>query len=120
MKKEELLKTLVLTGSLCEQCNKRHKDGGYPCYSCYEEQLKEYENEIKAEVYKKLLDDIKELKLSPWFNHGKPRRGSKKDPVGEVFANISYIARKEAIEVIEDLCIKKEMKGTAADEKNKW
>lgn len=39
----------------------------------------------------KLLKDIAELKQSPWFN-----------------SKYGYADRKEAVEIIEDLCIKKE------------
>lgn len=46
-----------------------------------------------------LLKDITELKKSPWFNDGKD--------IKDLFQQNSYIARKEAIEIIEDLCIKK-------------
>lgn len=43
-----------------------------------------------------LLEEINKLKKSPWFNEGKE------------LVTLSYIARKEAVEVIEDLCIKQQ------------
>ena len=45
-----------------------------------------------------LLKDIAELKKSPWFNRGKD--------IKDLFQHNSYVARKEAVEIIEDLCIK--------------
>ena len=46
-----------------------------------------------------LLKDIADLKKSPWFNSGKD--------IKDLFQHNSYVARKEAAEIIEDLCIKK-------------
>lgn len=46
-----------------------------------------------------LLKDIADLKKSPWFNSGKN--------IKDLFMHNSYVERKEAIEIIEDLCIKK-------------
>ena len=46
-----------------------------------------------------LLKDIADLKKSPWFNDGKD--------IKDLFRHNSYVTRKEAVEIIEDLCIKK-------------
>ena len=46
-----------------------------------------------------LLKDIANLKKSPWFNDGKYNR--------DLFRRNSYVAREEAVEIVEDLCIKK-------------
>lgn len=46
-----------------------------------------------------LLKDIADLKKSLWFNDGKYNR--------DLFRRNSYVARKEAVEIIEDLCIRK-------------
>ena len=46
-----------------------------------------------------LLKDIADLKKSLWFNDGKYNK--------DLFRRNSYVARKEAVEIIEDLCIKK-------------
>lgn len=46
-----------------------------------------------------LLKDIADLKKSPWFNDGKN--------IEDLFRHNSYVARKEAIQIVEDLCIKK-------------
>lgn len=45
-----------------------------------------------------LLKDIADLKKSPWFNDGKD--------IKDLFRHNSYVARKEAVEIIENLCIK--------------
>ena len=46
-----------------------------------------------------LLAGINELKKSPWFNRGKD---------SEDFQHSLYLERKDAVEIIVDLCIKKE------------
>lgn len=49
-----------------------------------------------------VLKGIEELQKSPWYNYGKePDRNFP-------FPHLEYIARKEAVIVIHDLCIKKE------------
>ena len=54
-----------------------------------------------------VLKGIEELQKSPWYNYGKePDRNFP-------FPHLEYIARKEAVIVIHDLCIKKE---SAVDE----
>lgn len=50
-----------------------------------------------------VLKGIEELKQSPWFNRGKEVVSG--DPG---FQHIGYIERKEAVEVVRDLCIRKE------------
>ncbi len=42
------------------------------------------------------LEEVNKLKESPWFNEGKELR------------TVSYVARKEAVEIIEELCIKQQ------------
>lgn len=46
----------------------------------------------------RLLVDVASLKQSPWFNRGK----------NEQFLHSVYLERKEAVETVEDLCIKSE------------
>ena len=46
-----------------------------------------------------LLSEVADLKRSPWFNHGKDDTD---------FQHAIYLERKEAVEMIEDICIKKE------------
>lgn len=50
-----------------------------------------------------VLKGIDELKQSPWFNRGKEVVES--DPG---FQHIGYLERKEAVEVVRDLCIRQE------------
>lgn len=50
-----------------------------------------------------VLNGIEELKKSPWFNRGKEI--VKGDPG---FQHVGYIERKEAVEVVRDLCIREE------------
>lgn len=53
-----------------------------------------------------LLAAIAELKESPWYNFGKVDGTS---PEGvEAMWYYGYLQRKEAVEIIEDMCIKKE------------
>lgn len=59
------------------------------------------------EENERIKKDIEDLKRSQWFNDGKPARGKSKS---NVVRSISYAARKEAIEVVEDLCIKNNMR----------
>ena len=51
-----------------------------------------------------LLAGIEELKKSPWFNHGKD--------ASDMTHNL-YLERKDAVEIIVDLCIKKEPEAPA-------
>lgn len=53
-----------------------------------------------------LLAGIAELKESPWHNFGKVD-GTSPDRV-EAIWHYGYLQRKEAVEIIEDMCIKKE------------
>ncbi|MBR0530027.1 MAG: DUF551 domain-containing protein [Ruminococcus sp.] len=54
-----------------------------------------------------LLAAIAELKESPWYNFGKVDGTS---PEGvEVMWYYGYLQRKEAVEIIEDMCIRKEL-----------
>lgn len=48
---------------------------------------------------KHLLSGIDELMQSPWFNHGKD---------DDTITHYGYVERKEAVEVVRDLCIKAE------------
>ena len=50
-----------------------------------------------------LLEEIAKLKERPWFNDGK----LKMDPM-VCFPHVLYVNRKDAVEMIEDLCIKQE------------
>ena len=46
-----------------------------------------------------LLSEIDELMKSPWFNNGKD---------DDTFAHYGYVERKEAVEIVRDLCVKTE------------
>ena len=46
-----------------------------------------------------LLSEIDELMQSPWFNHGKD---------DDMITHYGYVERKEAVEVVRDLCVKTE------------
>ena len=46
-----------------------------------------------------LLSEIDELMKSPWFSNGKDE---------ETWAHYGYVERKEAVEVVRDLCVKTE------------
>lgn len=48
-----------------------------------------------------LLAGIEEIMKSPWYNRGKTGHG---EDIG--FMHAAYLERKEAVEVIRDLCIK--------------
>jgi len=50
-----------------------------------------------------LLKEIAKLKESPWFNEGR----LKIEPMA-YSPHVLYSTRREAVEIIEDLCIKKE------------
>lgn len=50
-----------------------------------------------------LLEEIAKLKESPWFNEGK----LKMEPMA-YSPHVLYATRKEAIGIIEDLCIRRE------------
>ena len=47
---------------------------------------------------KQILSEIEKLKQSPWFNNGK------NNP--DIAQSIAYQARKEAVEIVELLCIR--------------
>lgn len=53
-----------------------------------------------------LLAAVAELKESPWYNFGKVD-GTSPEWV-EAMWHYGYLQRKEAVEIIEDMCIKKE------------
>lgn len=46
-----------------------------------------------------LLSEIGELMKSPWFSNGKDE---------ETWAHYGYVERKEAVEIVRDLCVKEE------------
>lgn len=46
-----------------------------------------------------LLSEIDELMKSPWFNNGKD---------DDMITRYGYVERKEAVEIVRDLCVKKE------------
>ena len=46
-----------------------------------------------------LLSEIDDLMQSPWFNNGKD---------DDMFTHYGYVERKEAVEVVRDLCVKTE------------
>ncbi len=48
---------------------------------------------------KHLLSEIDALMQSPWFNNGKD---------DDTFTHYAYVERKEAVEVVRDLCVKAE------------
>lgn len=48
---------------------------------------------------KHLLSEIDDLMKSPWFNNGKD---------DDMFTHYGYVERKEAVEVVRDLCVKAE------------
>ena len=55
-----------------------------------------------------LLKGIEELKESPWFKRGKLEGTDTNVDYNRSLFHIGYLERKEAIEIIIDLCIKKE------------
>lgn len=55
-----------------------------------------------------LLAGIEELKESPWYNFGKMDPNTTRHEYMEAMMHYGYLQRKEAVEVIEDICIKKE------------
>lgn len=55
-----------------------------------------------------LLKGIGELKQSPWFNRGKYRGDMRRVNQEQWFLHKQYLERKEAVEVVVDLCINKE------------
>lgn len=57
---------------------------------------------------KHLLSGIDELMQSPWFNNGKD---------DDMITHYGYVERKEAVEVVRDLCVKAEPSVTP---KPKW
>lgn len=58
-----------------------------------------------------LLDGIEELKQSPWFKNGEDKQDIR---------HYGYLERKEAVEVVTDLCIKKEPSVTPKEKTGKW
>ncbi|MBP5594168.1 MAG: hypothetical protein J6Y02_02210 [Pseudobutyrivibrio sp.] len=61
----------------------------------------EQENMVWDVIKKHLLSEIDELMQSPWFNNGK-------DFYDGTLRHYGYVERKEAVEVVRDLCIKAE------------
>lgn len=55
-----------------------------------------------------LLAGIEELKQSPWYNFGKMDPNKTEHEYMEEMMHYGYLQRKEAVEIIEDICIKKE------------
>ena len=55
-----------------------------------------------------LLKGIGELKQSPWFNRGRCRGDMRRVNQEQWILHKQYLERKEAVEVIVDLCINKE------------
>lgn len=55
-----------------------------------------------------LLAGIEELKESPWFNFGKADPNKIRHEWMENMMHYGYLQRKEAVEIIIDICIKKE------------
>lgn len=55
-----------------------------------------------------LLKGIEELRQSPWFKRGKLEETDTYVDYNRSLSHIGYLERKEAIEIIIDLCIKKE------------
>lgn len=55
-----------------------------------------------------LLAGIEELKESPWYNLGKMDPNKIRHEYMEAMMHYGYLQRKEAVEIIEDICIKKE------------
>ena len=55
-----------------------------------------------------LLAGIEELKESPWFNFGKADPNKIRHEWMEGMMHYGYLQRKEAVEIIIDICIKKE------------
>lgn len=55
-----------------------------------------------------LLAGIEELKESPWYNFGKMDPNTTRHEYMEAMWYYGYLQRKEAVEIIEDICIKKE------------
>ena len=51
-----------------------------------------------------LLGEIEKLKKSPWYNGGKE---SKNDSIVSMY-HIEYLARKEAVGIVTDLCVRQE------------
>lgn len=66
-----------------------------------------------------LLKGIEELKESPWFKRGKLEETDTNVDYNRSLSHIGYLERKEAIEIIIDLCIKKEPT-VDADPDNDW
>jgi len=61
-----------------------------------------------------LLSGIDELMQSPWFNRGKD------DLDSASLSHYGYVERKEAVEVVRDLCVKTEPSVTPARKLGKW
>ena len=60
---------------------------------------------------KHLLSEIDELMQSPWFNHGKD---------DDMITHYGYVERKEAVEVVRDLCVKTEPPVNLKPRTGKW
>lgn len=60
---------------------------------------------------KHLLSEIDALMQSPWFNNGKD---------GDRFTHYGYVERKEAVEVVRDLCVKALQPVTPKQRRGKW
>ena len=58
-----------------------------------------------------LLSEIEALKQTPWFNNGRD---------DDRFTHYGYVERKEAVEIVRDLCVKIEPPVTPARKTGKW
>ena len=104
MPKEETIEIINRENDPCETCG--YAEGSPFClqYCPYDaERKKEQEPCDDAISREHLLSEIGELKQSPWFNRGKLYDINNPD-----FQHAMYLERKEAVEMIEDICIKKE------------
>ena len=100
MTNEEAIKKLK---SFCHNCSKYPQcvNTDRECFEALDMAIRALKNEqTDGDLIsrKDLLKDIADLKKSPWFNEGKD--------IKDLFQRNSYVARKEAVEIIEDLCIK--------------
>lgn len=60
---------------------------------------------------KHLLSEIDKLMQSPWFNNGKD---------DDMITHYGYVERKEAVEIVRDLCVKEEPPVTPKQRTGKW
>lgn len=58
-----------------------------------------------------LLSEIDNLMQSPWFNSGKD---------DDMFTHYGYVERKEAVEIVRDLCVKEEPPITPKQRTGHW